>query len=103
MRMVLWIKDSVNNITNIINTRSYSNLSLKEVSITSLDDQFQLISTISAKKASIGDQIWLLKMSKNLNLTNKMNIMTNIFLKPILIFEKISSLFSNLAAFNVMN
>ncbi len=98
----LWIKDSVNNITNIINAESYSDLSLKRVSITSLDDQFQLISTISAEKASIGDEIWLLKNVQKFEPNKKNEYYDQLSFKTNFDFEKISSLFSNLAAFNII-
>ena len=98
----LWIKDTVNNITNIINAESYSNLSLKKVSITSLDDQFQLISTISAEKASIGDEIWLLKNVQKFEPNKQNEYYDQLSFKTNFDFEKISSLFSNLAAFNII-
>ena len=41
----LWIKDSVNNKTNIINAETYDNYNLNQISITSLDDEFNLVET----------------------------------------------------------
>ena len=97
----LWIKDNVNNITNIINAESYSNLNLKFISITSLDEEFELIHTISADKASIGDDLWLLKNVKKFEPNKKNEYYDELSFKTNFDFEKISNLFSNLAAFNI--
>ena len=97
----LWIKDNVNNITNIINAESYSNLNLKGISITSLDGEFDLIHTISADEASIGDELWLLKNVKKFEPNKKNEYYDELSFKTNFDFEKISNLFSNLAAFNI--
>ena len=97
----LWIKDNVNNVTNIINAESYSNLNLKGISITSLDGEFDLIHTISADEASIGDELWLLKNVKKFEPNKKNEYYDELSFKTNFDFEKISNLFSNLAAFNI--
>ena len=97
----LWIKDNVNNITNIINAESYSNLNLKGISITSLDSEFDLIHTISADEASIGDELWLLKNVKKFEPNKKNEYYDELSFKTNFDFEKISNLFSNLASFNI--
>ena len=97
----LWIKDNVNKVTNIINAESYSNLNLKGISITSLDGEFDLIHTISADEASIGDELWLLKNVKKFEPNKKNEYYDELSFKTNFDFEKISNLFSNLAAFNI--
>ena len=97
----LWIKDNVNKVTNIINAESYSNLNLKGISITSLDGEFDLIHTISADEASIGDELWLLKNVKKFEPNQKNEYYDELSFKTNFDFEKISNLFSNLAAFNI--
>ena len=97
----LWIKDSVNDLTNIINAQTYSNLNLKGISITTLDDQFELMHTISAEKASIGNEVWLLKNVKKFEPNKKNEYFDELSFKTNFDFERISNLFSNLAAFNI--
>ncbi len=97
----LWIKDNVNNVTNIINAETYSNYNLKGISITSLDDEFKLLYTISADKASIGDELWILKDVKKFEPNKKNEYYDELSFKTNFDFEKISNLFSNLAAFNI--
>ncbi len=98
----LWIKDNVNNVTNIINAESYSNLNLKGISITSLDDEFQLLYTMSAEKASISNKIWLLKNVQKFEPNKQNEYYEELSFNTNFDFEKITSLFSNLAAFNII-
>ena len=97
----LWIKDNVNNITNIINAASYSNYNLKGISITSLNEEFELLHTISAKEASITNEIWILEDVKKFKPNKQNEYYEELKFSTNFDFEKISNLFSNLAAFNI--
>ena len=97
----LWIKDNINNKINIINAETYTDYNLNQISITSLDNEFNLIETIISDKAIIKNENWTLINAQIFNETeigkfhNEYKFNTNFD------FEKISSLFSNLTSFNI--
>ena len=97
----LWIKDSVNNKTNIINAETYDNYNLNQISITSLDDEFNLIETIISEKAIIKDQSWTLINAQIFNESKISQYHEKYKFKTNFDFEKISTLFSNLTSFNI--
>ena len=71
------------------------------MSIRSLSTAFKLLYTISADKASIGDELWILKDVKKFEPNKKNEYYDELSFKTNFDFEKISNLFSNLAAFNI--
>ena len=97
----LWIKDSVNNKTNIINAETYDNYNLNQISITSLDDDFNLVETIISEKAIIKDQSWTLINAQIFNESKISQYHEKYKFKTNFDFEKISTLFSNLTSFNI--
>ena len=97
----LWIKDSVNNKTNIINAETYDNYNLNQISITSLDDEFNLVETIISEKAIIKDQSWTLINAQIFNESKISQYHEKYKFKTNFDFEKISTLFSNLTSFNI--
>ena len=97
----LWIKDSINNKINIINAENYSNYDLKQISITSLDDDFNLVETIISEKAIIKDENWILINAQIFNETEVAKSYEQYKFETNFDFEKISNLFSNLSSFNL--
>ena len=92
----LWIKDEIDNKINIINASKIEKNSLKNISITQFNKQYELIKTLQGKSADISNKLWLikdLKISEN-NFQSedlaKLEFNTNFDV------EKINSLFSNL-------
>ena len=97
----LWIKDNINNKINIINAETYNNYNLNQISITSLDDEFNLIETIISEKAIIKDENWTLINVQIFNESEISKSYENYKFKTNFDFEKISNLFSNLSSFNL--
>jgi lipopolysaccharide export system permease protein len=97
----LWIKDEINNHTNIINAKSIDQNKLIDISITQFNKEFDFIQNIEAKEADITSKNWLLINAETsmLNSNNKnyenLNFITN--------FDenKIKSLFSNLSSLTI--
>tara|TARA_B100000700_G_C14954870_1_gene813454 strand:- start:403 stop:1491 length:1089 start_codon:yes stop_codon:yes gene_type:complete len=97
----LWIKDSIDNKINIINAENYSNYNLKKISITVLDQDFNLIQTIISDKALIKEENWTLVNAQIFSEKQINEYHENYIFRTNFDFQKISSLFSNLTAFNL--
>ena len=57
----LWIKDEVDNSTNIINAEIFENDTLKKIIITQMDKDFNIVKTIIGKSANIQKNTWKIK------------------------------------------
>ena len=97
----LWIKDNINNKINIINAETYNNFRLNKISITSLDNEFNLVQSIISDKAIIKDKNWTLINAQIFNETEISKYYEKYKFKTNFDFEKISNLFSNLSSFNL--
>jgi len=97
----LWIKDEIENKTNIINAKKVDNEFLLDVSITQLDKNFDVLSTIKSKKIDISTFQW--KIFNPLILSNNENNNLNeMVFKSNFDLQKINSLFSNLSSLTML-
>ena len=93
----LWIKDEIENKTNIINAKKVNNEFLLDVSITQLDKNFEVLSTIKSEKIDISTFQWKVFNPLILN-GNENNNSSEMLFKSNFDLEKINSLFSNLSS-----
>jgi len=97
----LWIKDEIENKTNIINAKKVDNEFLLDVSITQLDKNFDVLNTIKSKKIDISTFQW--KIFNPLILSNNENNNLNeMVFKSNFDLQKINSLFSNLSSLTML-
>jgi lipopolysaccharide export system permease protein len=97
----LWIKDEIENKTNIINAKKVDNEFLLDVSITQLDKNFDVLNTIKSKKIDISTFQW--KIFNPLILSNNENNNLNeMVFKSNFDLQKINSLFSNLSSLTIL-
>ena len=94
----IWIKDSEDGITSIINAEDLKGNILNNVDIVQFDQDFNFIRNIYAEKINIENKIWR-SNSALLNNEQKSNQRVNDFqLSTNLNFQDINSLFSNLTS-----
>ena len=97
----IWIKDSKDGITSIINAEDLKGNILNNVDIVQFDEEFNFIQNISTNKINIANKIWksesvLLNDEKKSNQRiNGYQLNTNINIKDI------NSLFSNLTSLSI--
>ena len=97
----LWIKDVVDNKTNIINSSKIDNNFLSNTFITTFDQEFNLIRSLKSDKIDIKDNEWLIydvtvfenNVSKKIDLIKFKSNFNQI---------KIESLFSNLSSLSLL-
>ena len=97
----LWIKDVVENKTNIINSSKIDNNFLSNTFITTFDQEFNLIRSLKSDKIDIKDNEWLVydvtvfenNVSKKIDLIKFKSNFNQI---------KIESLFSNLSSLSLL-
>ena len=97
----LWIKDFVNNQTNIINSSKIDNNFLTNTFITTFDENFNLIRNIKSDKIDIKDNEWLIYdaiIFKD-NVSQKSDL---IKFKSNFNQKRIESLFSNLSSLSLL-
>ena len=97
----LWIKDVVNNQTNIINSSKIDNNFLTNTFITTFDENFNLIRNIKSDKIDIKDNEWLIYdaiIFKD-NVSQKSDL---IKFKSNFNQKRIESLFSNLSSLSLL-
>ena len=97
----LWIKDVVDNKTNIINSSKIDNNFLSNTFITTFDQEFNLIRSLKSDKIDIKDNEWLIydvTVFEN-NVSKKIDI---IKFKSNFNQIKIESLFSNLSSLSLL-
>ena len=97
----LWIKDVVDNKTNIINSSKIDNNFLSNTFITTFDQKFNLIRSLKSDKIDIKDNEWLIydvTVFEN-NVSKKIDI---IKFKSNFNQIKIESLFSNLSSLSLL-
>ncbi len=92
----LWMKDEVNNKVNIINADKIMNNFLKNVTISSFDKDYNLVSSIYSKEVNIKSTNWFIKNAKISEKGSFNNIEKDIFFQSNFNSEKINTLFSNL-------
>ena len=97
----LWIKDVVDNQTSIINSSKINNNFLTNTTITTFDEDFNLIRSIKSNKIDIKDDEWLIYdaaiIEDNLNQKNDLIKFKSNFNQ-----KRIESLFSNLSSLSLL-
>ena len=93
----LWLKDEIDDSILIVNASGIENNYLKNVSITELSNNFELVKNIEAEKVDIRNTTW-----KALNVKVHVNNVTSkekeLLIKTHFNLEKINTLFSNLSS-----
>ena len=97
----LWIKDVVDNQTSIINSSKINNIFLTNTTITTFDEDFNLIRSIKSNKIDIKDDEWLIYDAAIIedNLSQKNDL---IKFKSNFNQKRIESLFSNLSSLSLL-
>ncbi len=100
----LWIKEKskINENIFIINARNYKIDSLENLEITQLDNSYNLINTIVAKKANIKKKLWILKDVKIISEDQKLLNFSNYSYSSSFNEKIISNLYSNLNSLNII-
>ena len=97
----LWIKDVVNNQTNIINSSKIDNNFLTDTFITTFDNKFNLIKSIKSDKIDIKNNEWLIYdaiiFKDNVSKKSELIKYESNFNQ-----KKIESLFSNLSSLSLL-
>ena len=97
----LWIKDVINNQTNIINSSKIDNNFLTNTFITTFDEDFNLIRSLKSNKIDIKNNEWLIYDATVFqdNVSHKKDL---IKFKSNFNQKKIESLFSNLSSLSLL-
>ncbi len=97
----LWIKDSVNNQTSIINSSKINNNFLTDTFITTFDEEFNLIRSVKSNKIDIKNNEWLIYDATIFedNISQKSDLVK---FKSNFNQKKIESLFSNLSSLSLL-
>ena len=98
----LWIKDQINNNTNIINADKVEGNFLLKVFISQFDNNFQIIRTIQSKKVDISDTNWKV-FNPIISEENNTYNYDQIIVKSNFDLKKINSLFSNLSSLSFID
>jgi lipopolysaccharide export system permease protein len=96
----LWIKDVIDNKTNYINAEKISGKYLLNLSVIEFDKNFNVAKTITANKANLENQNWILYNVK-INSNNSVTKFDNINFKSNFDIYKITTIFENLSSLNL--
>ena len=96
----LWIKDNVNDKTNIVNASKIDDVFLLDTTITEFDKNFNVTKHIQSKKIDISSRNWLIQdpiiyKDNEKNVKEKINFYSNFD------YKRIQSLFSNLSSLSL--
>jgi len=94
----LWIKDEVDNSINIINAEIFENDTLKNIIITQMDKNFNIVKTIIAKSANIQKNTWKIKNVEVHETEKSKANHDQILFKTNFNKEKLNNIFSNLTS-----
>ena len=97
----LWIKDEIDGSIIITNAKKMESNYLVNVSISKLNEDFQLIETIIAENANIKDNIWIINKPKIYGIEGSKDEIDLLRLNSNFNLEKINNLFSNLTSLNL--
>ncbi len=93
----LWLKDEIDDSILIVNASSIDDYYLKDVSITELSKDFQLVKNIEAEKVDIQNTTWK-AMNAKIHINNVTSKEKEFLIKTHFNLEKINTLFSNLSS-----
>ena len=94
----LWIKDEVDNSINIINAEIFENATLKKLTITQMDKDFNIVKTIIGKSANIQKNTWKIKNVEVHEIEKSKVSHDQILFKTNFNKEKLNNIFSNLTS-----
>lgn len=97
----LWIKDEIDDKINFINSKKIGEKSLIDIEIVQLDKNFNYLNSITAKKANIENNTWLIDNAKIIKKDNSQYQDKKLNFKSNFNFDKINSLYSNLASITI--
>ena len=97
----LWIKDAIGDTTNITHASKINENFLVNVSITQLNNNYDVIRHIQSKKVNILEKNWLISNPVIYNGNNK-SIEEKLIIFSNFDYERIQSLFSNLASLSII-
>ena len=97
----LWIRDEINDETNIINADKIEKNYLKNVTITRFNSNFDLLGYIYATDINIEKNEWIIKKATINNFKEKNIIKNDIIFQSNFNSEKINTLFSNLESLSL--
>jgi lipopolysaccharide export system permease protein len=95
----LWIKDEIDNNTNIINAERIINNLLINVTISQFNENFDLIQNIDAKRIDISNKEWLIYEGKSAT-KNEITPINEFIFESNFNSKRINSYFSNLSSLN---
>ena len=93
----LWLKDEIDDSILIVNASSIDNYYLKNVSITALSNNFELVKNIEAEKVDIRNTTWK-ALNAKIHVNNVSYKKKEFLIKTHFNLEKINTLFSNLSS-----
>jgi len=96
----LWIKDEIDNNTNLINAETIINNFLINVTISQFNQNFDLIRNIDAKRIDITKKKWIIYDGKSSS-KNEITLLNEYFFKSNFDSKRINSYFSNLSSLNL--
>tara|TARA_B100000029_G_scaffold86291_1_gene76571 strand:+ start:2234 stop:3226 length:993 start_codon:yes stop_codon:yes gene_type:complete len=97
----LWIKDKLNNEIMIIHAENIEKNLLKDLVITTYDNEFNSKINIIAEEANIKNKIWEIKNVNLIDSTGKSEDISNFHFETNFDYLRINSLFSNLESLNI--
>ncbi len=98
----LWIKDKIDDQLMIIHAEKIDKNLLKNIVITTYDNEFRNDMNILAKVAVIDNKIWKLQNGVKIDNFGKRNIFQELDMKTNFDYLKINSLFSNLESLSIL-
>ena len=97
----LWIKDKMDNKFLIIHSEKIDKNILKNVVITTFDEEFRNEKSIITKEANISNFNWKIREAISINSFGERKILQNLSFKTNFDYIKINSFFSNLESLNI--
>lgn len=97
----IWIKDEINNEVVFVNAKKIELDNLVDVELIKLNKDFEYLSTVSAKKINIKNNLWVAKNATVIKNDNSRQIIDNFEIITNFNFDKISNLYSDLSAITI--
>ena len=94
----IWIKDEVDENILFINAKKIEFDNLIDVEIVKLNQNFDYLSTVTAQKVNIKNNLWTINDAITLNENNTQKIEKNLLINTNFNYEKISNLYSDLSS-----